>query len=76
MARTGNDRVYVERFGDRYLTVFNDSNSQQQVTVQLDGLEPGRSIELLTGRGIAWNDGRTTFSLAAEDVAVIHVRAD
>ncbi|MDY0168134.1 MAG: hypothetical protein RBS80_16420 [Thermoguttaceae bacterium] len=76
LARSDNSRVYVERFGDRYLTVFNDSDSQQQVTVQLDGLEPGRSIELLTGREIAWNHGRATFSLAAEDVAVIDVGAE
>ncbi len=71
LAHSDNPQVHVERFGDRYLTVFNDGDAEQKATIQLDGLKAGRSVELLTGREIAWEDGHASLTLAAEDVAVI-----
>ncbi|MGA2031836.1 MAG: hypothetical protein ABSG68_06250 [Thermoguttaceae bacterium] len=72
-ARTDDDHVYVERFGDRCWTVFNDSDRARTVTIALESgkSEPGR--ELLSGRIVPWREGRTRLSLEAEDVAVIEI---
>ncbi len=75
LARSSDPHVYVERFGRRYLTVFNDSFVPRTVTVTLDPkLPPGPgSRELLAGRPIPWTGRprRTRLHLSYEDVAVI-----
>ncbi len=74
LVRSDNLKVHVERFGDRYLTVLNDSDEQQKATIQLDGLTVNRSVELLTDREVVWTSGGATITLAAEDVAIIDLR--
>jgi len=71
LARSSDPRVYVERFGTRYLTVFNDSPERRTVTITYEGKAPESSRELLSGRTIAWQDGKATLTLAGEDVAVL-----
>ncbi|NQT86524.1 hypothetical protein HQ560_07150 [bacterium] len=70
-ARSSDAHVYVERFGDRYLTVFNDSQERRAAIIALDSKPTRASRELLSGRPIAWKQGRATFVLDAEDVAVV-----
>lgn len=53
-ARSSDPKVYVERFGEKYLTVFNDSAEQKTVTITLEGRVPGPSRELLSGKELAW----------------------
>ncbi len=89
LARSSDERVYVERFGGgwgkaeragdagsrpSYLTVFNDSPERRTATITLEGAAPGSSRELLSGRAIAWKDGKTTITLGGEDVAVIEMK--
>lgn len=73
LARSDDERVHVERFGRRYLTVLNDSPKKRTATITLDGLSPAgaKSRELVGGGAVAWRDGRTKITLAGEDVAVI-----
>ncbi|NQT13838.1 MAG: hypothetical protein HQ582_13880, partial [Planctomycetes bacterium] len=73
LARSDDEHVYVERFGDRYLTVFNDSPERRTATVRLElgGDLPASTPDLVTGRSISWRDGKATLTLDAEDVAVI-----
>jgi len=73
LARSSDPHVYLERFGARYLTVFNDSPDERTVTIRLESGTPLSSRELLTGRGVPWQDGKTTLTLKAEDVAVIEL---
>ncbi len=73
-ARSDHESVYVERFGTRYLTVFNDSPRTRTVTITMDGEQPEASRELLTGEAISWQGRSTTLELAGEDVAVIELR--
>jgi hypothetical protein len=73
-AHSSHEHVYVERFGQRYLTVFNDSSQQRTVTIRLEGKAPASSRELLSGRELPWLGGKTTLTLDAEDVAVIDMR--
>jgi hypothetical protein len=74
-ARSSNPRVYVERFGDRYLTVFNDSRERRTTTIELAGLDaPKPSRDLVTGRSITWREGKAKLTLEGEDVAVIELR--
>ena len=78
LARSSDPRVYVERFGGRYLTVFNDSREDRSVTLEIEAAlrrSPAPSRDLVGGREIAWQDGETTLRLAAEDVAVIDLGA-
>jgi hypothetical protein len=74
LARSSDENVYVERFGTRYLTVFNDSTVPQTVTITLDRAlaHGGDSRELLSGEKIDWDAGRRTrLKLSYEDVVVI-----
>jgi len=71
LARTDDEKVHVERFGRRYLTVFNDTPKPRTVTVTLDGLTATSSRELVAGKQVTWRDGRAAITLAGEDVAVL-----
>jgi hypothetical protein len=74
LAQSSDDEVYVERFGDRYLTVFNDSAQQRTVDVILEagiGQVATATRELVTGKRIQWSGRRATLTLKAEDVAVL-----
>jgi hypothetical protein len=76
LARSSDEQVYVERFGARYLTVFNDSPQRRTATIRLDVDPPASSRELLTGRTVSWRDGQATLTLDAEDVAVIDLSGE
>ena len=73
-ARASDSRVYVERFGERYLTVFNDSPQRRVVTIVLEGMKPRSCRELLSGRTMEWREDKATLTLEAEDVAVFACR--
>ena len=73
LARSSDPKVYVERFGRRHLTVFNDSPERRTVTITLDGLKAAAGRELVRGGKIAWKDAKASLSLEAEDVAVIEL---
>jgi len=70
-AWSGNPGVHVERFGDRYLTVFNGTPKPQKATLSLDDSRTATSRDLVHGRVVRWEKGTTTITLAGEDVAVI-----
>jgi len=74
LARSSDPKVRVERFGDRILTVFNDSPEPRTPTLTLDGLAATTSRDLLTGKPIAWQHGKATLTLEAEDLAVLELR--
>jgi hypothetical protein len=78
LARSDNPKVYVERFGQRYLTVFNDSREVQTVNIRLEGLQPSRpeTPELVHGGKVLWKDGQTTLRLDPEDVALLDLRPE
>jgi hypothetical protein len=71
LARSSHEKVYVERFGDRYLTVFNDGPKRLTATIRLDTNAPTASRDLVTNRPVTWDDGKTTLTLDGEDVALI-----
>jgi hypothetical protein len=58
LARSSDPKVYVERFGDKYLTVFNDSAEQKTVTLTFEGPAPAASRDLVTGNEIKWIETR------------------
>jgi len=70
-AYSSNERVYIERFGERYLTVFNDSGQRRTVTITIEGDAPAKSRELLHDMAVNWSAGKAQIALEAEDVAVI-----
>jgi hypothetical protein len=71
LARSSDENVYVERFGDRYLTVFNDSRDRRTAAIRTELPIRDSSRELLSSRPIVWDDGKTTLTLGPEDAAVI-----
>ena len=73
-ARSSDPKVYVERFGGRYLTVFNDSPERRTATITLDRPLPSSSAELVSGRPVKWAARATTLTLEGEDIAVIELR--
>ncbi len=81
-ARSNDPRVYVERFGERYLTVFNDGEAERSVVLTWDGEAPGQAVELLSGATVPWRAVQspagprfeTTVVLPPEEVAVFRLR--
>ncbi|MBM4089276.1 MAG: hypothetical protein FJ276_07585 [Planctomycetes bacterium] len=73
-AVSSDEHVHVERFGDNYLTLLNDSARQRSVTVTLHCDSPGPFRELVTDRALAPNGKTLTLSLGAEDLAVLKLR--
>jgi hypothetical protein len=72
-ARSDNPKVYVERWGEKLLTVFNDSGEKQAAAITFDGQAPAAARELVRGGNLAWRDGKATLTLDAEDVAVVEL---
>lgn len=71
-ARSDDAQVYVERFGTRYFTVFNDSDQRRQAVVRFEA-KAASATELLSGRKLPIERGQITIDLAAESVAVLEV---
>jgi len=71
-ARSSDPKVYVERFGERYLTVFNDSPDPRTATIALEGGRPPAGVrELLSGKAVECREGKAAITLPGEDVAVL-----
>jgi len=71
--RSDDDHVYVERFGDRLWTVFNDSRQRRTPTLTWADAPTAPGRELPSGRAIAWHGRTATLSLEGEEVAVIEL---
>lgn len=73
LAHSSDRRIYVERFGSRYLTIFNDSDERRTVTITLEKNAPATSRELVHGKTIKWDNRKTTLTLDGRNVAVIEI---
>jgi len=76
-ARSGDEHIHIERFGDqgtRYLTIFNDSPERRVTTITLSLKTSATSRELVRGKSVSWTSGKTTISPDGEDVAVLELR--
>lgn len=75
LVRSDNEGVHVERFGDRYLTVFNDTDRRQDVGLTVE--THVRQITKLAGAcELGFVDGKVTLTLDPEDVAVLQMFGD
>ena len=74
LAHSSDSHVYVERFGDRLLTIFNDSPERRTVSIRLERDTPKISRELTHGRTVMWSDKQTELTLDGEDVAIIEIK--
>ena len=73
MARSSDSHVYVERFGEKFLTVFNDSPEQRTVKINLEQDTPQSSKELISGRNVTWTDQKTELTIDGGDVELIEL---
>jgi len=73
LAHSSDSHVYVERFGDRLFTFFNDSSEQRTVSIRLERDTPKASRELIHGRTITWSNQRADLTVDGEDVALIEM---
>jgi hypothetical protein len=76
-ATSSDPHVCLERFGDRYLTVFNDSPERRTAEITLEaplaaGVQATR--ELVHSATLQWHEARTSITLDGEDVAVVELR--
>jgi len=65
--------VYVERFGDKYVTVFNDSPERKTATVTLDPGWRTAHRKLLAGEALEPPAASVALALDAEDVEVLEL---
>jgi len=73
LARSSDSHIYLERFGDRLFTVFNDSPERRTVTINLERDTPKSSHELINDRTIRWSNQQTELTIDGEDVAIIEI---
>ncbi len=73
-AQASDDKIRVERFGEKYLTVFNDSAEPRTCTVTLDAAAPAVSRELVGGAEVRWQRNAATLTLEPEGIAVLQLR--
>ncbi len=73
LAHSSKNHVYVERFGDRFLTIFNDSDEITTAKISLERKAPSISHELIRNKIVKWRNGQTELTLDGEDVAVIKI---
>ncbi len=72
-ARSDKEGVRVERFGDRYLTVFNDTDQRQDITLTVEATTAGDVSNLVSGRAVPLRGRRIRVVLESEDVAVLQL---
>jgi len=70
-AHSSDSRVYVERFGNRLFTIFNDSRERRPVTITLEQKVTGDVRELVNGHTIRLQGGQINLMLESEDIVVI-----
>jgi hypothetical protein len=70
-AHSSDSRVYVERFGNRFFTIFNDSTERRAVTITLDQKTTSDVRELVNGHTTKSQGGQINLTIEGEDVAVI-----
>jgi hypothetical protein len=73
-AKSNDAKVYVERFGNKFLTVFNDSTETRTVTLTLDSPVPTAAFELLRGAPIEIKGGAAVLELEGESVRVMELK--
>lgn len=72
-AHSDKEGIHVERFGDRYLTVFNDTDRRQDVTLTVEATTGGDISNLVSGRAVPLRGRGITVVLESEDVAVLRL---
>jgi hypothetical protein len=71
-ARSGDPRIRLERFGARYLTVFNDSPGPLEAAITLDSDPPASSArDLVTGAAVSRTGRTVRLPLAPESAALL-----
>ena len=71
-ARSSNPRVYVERYGRRYLTLCNETAAPQRARVAVGFPVPRRAVERIGGAAIAVSArGAFTIELAPQSCAMV-----
>jgi len=73
LAHSNDRHIHIERFGSRYLTIFNDSAERRTVTITLEKNAPATSQELVYDKTIKWDNRKTVLTLDGENVAVIEI---
>ncbi len=75
-ARTESREIHLERFGERYLTVFNAGDADRIAIVELVAAWKfrGAARDLVTGRQFPIREGRLEIALDAEDVALLDLQ--
>jgi hypothetical protein len=73
-ARTTDEKMHVERFGENYLTVFNDSAERRVATITFEGTPSETSRDLVSGTAVKWENKSAAITLEGESAAVIQLR--
>lgn len=61
LAKSSDPKVYIERFGGKCLTVFNDSGERKEATITLLASAPAQSRDLVSGKEVRWTEHRKSF---------------
>jgi hypothetical protein len=73
-ARASEETIHVERFGENYLTVFNDSAERHVATITTDDKPSEASRDLVSGTAVKWENKSAAVTLEGQSVAVIQLR--
>ena len=74
LARADHSDIDVERFGRRYITVFNEGASPAEFVIRLEGLEATRCEDLVRAKTLPVQNGTIRLKLDSEDVALLDLK--
>jgi hypothetical protein len=66
-------KIMIERFGEQYLTVYNNSPQSRNVTITLEGRVPVSVKELVSDQDIKPNGNEIQFMIDGEKTAVFEI---
>ena len=72
-AKAQDEGIVVERFGDAYLTVYNDTPRSRRARVVFPGAAPAGAKDLVAGRALAADGDGLLLTLDAGDVALLEL---
>ena len=72
-ATSSDSAVMIERFGEQYLTVYNDSTKTKELTITFKEPVPTSVTELVTGTNLQLNSNRVTLTVEGERTAILYL---
>lgn len=74
-ARSSVPEIRIERFGKRYLTIYNDSAISRTATITMENIGKKTATDMVTGKKLSFKNKKAEISLEPGDVALLDLQS-